>query len=236
MAQVSVAEAAQRLDVHVQRVHQRIADGSLPAVKVGHQWVIEEGDIERLGKRPPGRPLSAQSAWDIVALAHDKSVHLPSPRRSVAERRLKSLMQVARDRDEDRVSADLLHILRNHAERSVHHVSPRDLPDLRQDARLHLSGISHPDSGIASGAFVEAYVSPQDLAQLVDDYLLVPASADSANVILHAIDGAVVPPVDGILDSRVLLAADLAEHHQPRESARSVDLLREFTSQNGRTQ
>ncbi len=235
MAQVSVAEAAQRLDVHVQRVHQRIADGSLPAVKVGHQWVIEEVDIQLLGKRPSGRPLSAQSAWDIVALAHDRRVHLPSPRQSAAERRLESLMQVARDLDEDRISAELRNVLRSRAERIAHHASPQDLPELRRDPRLHPSGLSHPDSGIASGALVEAYASLNDLAHLADDYLLMPASADSANVVLHAIDRAVVPPVDGILDSLLLLAADLAEHHQPRESARAVNLLREVTSQDGRT-
>lgn len=42
MARVSVAEAARRLGVGVPRIHQRIADGSLRAERLGSQWVVDE--------------------------------------------------------------------------------------------------------------------------------------------------------------------------------------------------
>ena len=42
---VSVVEAAEMLGVHPQRIHQRIREGSLPAEKVGNQWVVEMDDF-----------------------------------------------------------------------------------------------------------------------------------------------------------------------------------------------
>ena len=70
MASVSVAEAAKSLGVGVSRIHQRIADGSLRAERVGSQWVVDELSLLRVAERHrPGRPLSARSAWAIIALA-----------------------------------------------------------------------------------------------------------------------------------------------------------------------
>ena len=58
---VSVAEAAAMLDVHPQRVHERIREGSLPAEKVGHQWAVERDDLRRIMNHTgPGRPLSSK--------------------------------------------------------------------------------------------------------------------------------------------------------------------------------
>ncbi|HEY5180396.1 MAG TPA: helix-turn-helix domain-containing protein [Dermatophilaceae bacterium] len=69
---VSVAEAAAMLDVHPQRVHERIREGSLPAEKVGHQWAVERDDLRRIMNHTgPGRPLSSKSAWDLLAVATD---------------------------------------------------------------------------------------------------------------------------------------------------------------------
>ena len=53
MGQVSVAEAADRMGVGVQRIHRRIAEGSLRAERVGHQWVIDEVDLIPLLVRMP---------------------------------------------------------------------------------------------------------------------------------------------------------------------------------------
>ena len=70
MAHVSVAEAARRLGVGVPRIHRRIAAGSLRAERIGSQWVVDELSLLRAGEyREPGRPLSARSAWAIIALA-----------------------------------------------------------------------------------------------------------------------------------------------------------------------
>lgn len=72
MASVSVAQAAERLGVSVPRIHQRIADGSLLAERIGAQWVIDERSLLRTQERSKaGRPLSARSAWAVVAVAEN---------------------------------------------------------------------------------------------------------------------------------------------------------------------
>jgi hypothetical protein len=120
--------------------------------------------------------------------------------------------------------------LRNRAARRLYRASPLDLPDLRADERVLLSGLSHPQSGIASGDLVEGYVRAGDLDPLVQAYLLIPVAAGAAPVILH------VMPAEAPDDLRdiplLLLAADLAEHRGPREEARAAELLRELADRN----
>ena len=236
MARISVAEAASRLGVNVQRVHQRIADGSLPAERVGHQWTVEDADVARLHGRPTGRPLSARSAW-VLALVAAAEVSTASefaaPDRSRARVRLRRLLDDARElsaaQDQEAASAELAarlrSLLRGRAERRLFRASPRDLPDLRSDARVALSGISLPQAGIASADIVEGYAAASDAGALVDDFLLMDADHRSANVVLHVLDPAtawlhVVRP-----DHWLLMAADLAEHHRPRETARAARIV-----------
>lgn len=52
---------------------------------------------------------------------------------------------------------------RNHADRVGYRAAPRDLPALRDDARLTPSGLSHPQSGLASGDLAEGYVNATDV-------------------------------------------------------------------------
>ncbi len=229
MGRVGVVEAAGRLGVHVQRVHQRIADGSLPAEKVGRDWLIDEVDLSRIDKRPAGRPPSPRSAWNVLLVAADKDPSgLPPGKLAAAERWLRRLQRSAQREDEDVVVAQLRHLLGNRAERREYHVAPRDLDALRGEARMKLSGVSASQSGIASGDLVESYVSAPLGEDIVDDYLLVPAPHDIANVVLHLYDEAAIPvDVDLLVPSKLLVAVDLAEYHGPRESAKAVELVRE---------
>jgi excisionase family DNA binding protein len=249
MGQVSVAEVAKRLGVGVQRVHQRIADGSLPAERVGSQWVVNEADILPLSdRRGPGRPLSPRSAWALVAIAAAQAPEGPyqepssaswlralaPAERSRAKRRLNDLLAVLPSDPSSEAYADavpilaarLRSLLRNRADRRPYRASPRDLEDIRGDDRLLLAGLSHPNSGISSGDIVEAYLAEVHRDDLVDDFLLDEVSRDSdANVILHVVANSAAawqPPVD----RPILLAADLAEHRSPREQARAAELLR----------
>lgn len=117
--------------------------------------------------------------------------------------------------------------LRNRAKRRLYRASPRDFPDLRNDDRIALSGLSHPNSGIASGDLVEGYVAGHALDAIVDDYLLSPVSDENvANVVLHIASDSVPDKLGDI--APLLLAADLAEHRRPREEARASELLREL--------
>lgn len=258
MSKVSVSEAADRLGVNAQRVHQRIADGSLPAIRIGHQWVIDEADLARLDRRPAGRPLSAKSAWSlaIVAAALDAdgfpqshpsasvSGSQPTPApvaselapwdRSRARARLRQLLDKAvpsqGNDDESQaadIAAELRSLLRKRAQRHLWRSAPRDLEELRSDGRISLSGISLPSSGLASADIVEGYIAEQHLDNLVDEFLLREAVHAEANVVLHVVNSAVMPHGEFKPDGWLLLAADLAEHHRPREIAKAAQLVRQ---------
>lgn len=49
-------EAASLLGVTVQRIHQFITEGRLPAQKMGRDYVINDEDLRLVGNRKPGRP------------------------------------------------------------------------------------------------------------------------------------------------------------------------------------
>ena len=222
---VSVTEAAQILGVHPQRIQQRIREGSLPAVKVGHQWAIERNELHRFRYPPrPGRPLSTKSAWDLLAVVSgaEAAARLSPSARSRARSRLRSLLAHASSADR------IAHTLRNRAERALFVASPRDLPDIREDDRVHLSGVSTPDSNLSAGVVAEGYVYAHDRNALVDDYLLAPASRSRANVILHVVpsdnaDRAAIA-LHTAATSPLALAADLAEYDGIRERAEAVRL------------
>jgi excisionase family DNA binding protein len=235
--QISVSEAAERLGVTPHRVRQRIQNGSLPAERVGHRWGIDEADLlPLLEKGRAGRPLSERSAWALVDHAD------PSP---AARAALSLLAPSERQRTEERWSSITSHVqgtddvagfarllremLSGRAERQVLRANNRDLPDLRADTRLALSGVSDPRAGIAAGDIVEGYVARGHLEQVVRDYLLAPAVGRSqrqrANVVLHSSSRTVDPP-----PPLLLVAADLADHRTPREESRAAEILDELTA------
>jgi len=243
MAQLSVAQAAERLDVKVQRVHQLIADGSLRAERIGRQWVVDDADLARLDRRPSGRPLSAKSAWVLALLAGDsnmsyQSVARISPAdRSKARTRLRELLDESEElasgsrrgrasAPEDMIAKKLRLLLQSRAERMSFKVSPRDLEDLRADPRVVLAGVSLPASRIASGDIVEGYVAADELEAVVEEFLLSESGHSEANVVLHVPSQSV--PTDWVNpDNWLVLAADLAEHHRPREHSRAAEVVLE---------
>lgn len=225
-AYLSVAEAAKFLGVHPQRIHQRIREGSLPAEKVGHQWAVERSDLRRIEHHAgPGRPLSAKSAWDLIAVsASDRDASRLSPSaRSRARSRLRNLLAHASSAELDEAAALIMNALRNRAERVLFVASPRDLSDVRDDARVHLSGVSLPASNMSVGAVAEGYVSCGDVEDLVEHYLLSPADHSRANVILHVVPSwADHPALDDVAQSPLVLAADLAQHDGVREKNEAI--------------
>ena len=239
MGQLSVAEAARRLGVGVPRVHQRIANGSLPATRVGSQWIIDEAALVSLAESgAPGRPLSQRSAWALVAVSQaDQRIlkALAPVERSRARDRLCRLLALATGAPSEAqihaVAALLRSWLRHRAGRRLYSASPRDLPDLREDDRTVLSGVSQARSGMASGNLVEGYVGADDLAAIIDDYLLSPiTNGRNTNVVLHIGSGIFPVAIGGI--APLMLAADLAEHRGPREESLAAEILREIGDQN----
>jgi excisionase family DNA binding protein len=229
MANLSVAEAARRLGVGVPRIHQRIADGSLRAERIGSQWVVDELSLLRVAERKrPGRPLSARSVWAIVAVAegdHEALAELAPVERARARARLEDLVALvsehAKAEADVRETASVLRSLfRNRAKREVRKAAIDDLPALRDNARW-ASFINASVSGIASSD-VEGYLAVDDVNPLDQDFLLMPGDSE-ANVVIHVLpQGQKAYP-----DSKLLLAADLAEHRGPREELRAAELLRE---------
>jgi excisionase family DNA binding protein len=53
---LTAAEVAARLGLSVSGVKKMIAEGRLPARKVGWCWVIDAADLESVTVRPVGRP------------------------------------------------------------------------------------------------------------------------------------------------------------------------------------
>ncbi len=238
VGRIGVAEAARRLGVSPSRVHRRIADGSLPAERIGAQWVIDETSLPLVAeRRTAGRPLSERSAWALIAASRGDDAALAgltAVERRRAEKRLAEILGVVlvvgapTEEATQEVARLLRSLLRNRASRQLWRASVRDLPDLREDCRLTLSGLSDSSSGIAAGDLVEGYVFRNQLEAVVRDYLLIEESVEPrGNVILHV--GPIVP-APGEEIGPLLLAADLAEHRRPREEARASELLRELAS------
>jgi excisionase family DNA binding protein len=229
MANVSVAEAARRLGVGVPRVHKRIADGSLGAERIGSQWVVDELSLLRVAERnEPGRPLSARSAWAIIALAEgdDKALSRLAPsERARAKSRLNELLNLVSKRPQGeaevrRIASALRLMFRNRADRVLRKAADADLPGLRDDARWQ-SIASLAVIGIAASD-VDGYLAGRDVDSLSRDFLLMPADSD-ANVVIH-----VLPEGQRVYsDSKLRLAADLADQRGPREELRAGELLRE---------
>lgn len=230
MSLISVPEAAHRLGVTRARVQQRIKDGSLPAQKVGREWAIDEADLRAVAHQRPGRPLSPASARDLVAVSAGRADQLSPWAKSRARGRLADLFREAsHQHDLDEFAALMGRVLGGRAERKLYRASPLDLPALRDDPRLRLSGVSAPSAQMSAADLVEGYVVAVDLEALERDHLLSPARNDRANVVLHVI-------VEGsgqerYLDGDLVVAADLAEHPGPRERGRAQELLIELAQE-----
>jgi len=53
---LTTKQAAKILKINDSRVRQLILDGRLPAQKLGHVWMIQEKDLQKVVDRKPGRP------------------------------------------------------------------------------------------------------------------------------------------------------------------------------------
>lgn len=217
MELMSAKEAAAYLGLSLPRAYQLIHEGSLPARKVGGGWVIDGSDLERLKSRPPGRPMSPKSAWNFL-LGSDR------PMEPWEARRVRLARSRLQNGDRESWPDSLRHSVANRAARRLYEVAAADVEDLRSDARVHLSGVSHPRSEISDASLVEGYVRSEHITGLLSEFLAVPSKPSSANVILHVPPASVDVALDRAVASPLVIAADLAEHLGPRERSRAVAL------------
>lgn len=233
MAKISVAEAAKQLGVGLSRVHRRIAAGSLRAERIGSQWVVDELSVLNVAERKePGRPLSARSAWAIIALevGDDQALARLAPvERSRAQSRLDELLALANsaahsEGEVRQISSTLRRMFQNRANLVLRKGASADLPLIGADFRWE-SRISPVVSSIAN-VEVNGYLAAESVDALCADYLLLPAE-DDANVVIHVLpDGQQAYP-----KSRLQLAADLADLRGPREELRAAELVGEVAGE-----
>lgn len=255
MGLMSISEAAGRLGVSPQRVHQLLESGALVGQRPGHEWLIDEADLPRSRRQVGGRPLSPSSAWALLVYAHDPArarALLSAPDRSRARQRLRELARLRHEmlhcpagddpadledpiglqspssagNEVEVLSGQLSLQLRNRADRRIFIAAGLDLEDLRVDARVRAAGVSLPIAEIFASDMVEAYVDQQDLDDLVNDYLLDPSRPGRSNVVLHVIPHEVRELAAAVpVDFWLLVAADLNEHAGAREFLRALRLL-----------
>lgn len=161
-----------------------------------------------------------------VAASSQAAAGLSPSARSRTRSRLRNLIVHASSAQPDDAAAHLAHALRNRAVRALFVASPRDLPDVRDDERVHLSGVSLTESNTSAGGVADGYVSSDDLEDLVVDHLLSPAPRPRANVILHVVAPGTEHPamadLDAMARSPLALAADLSEYDGVREMNEAI--------------
>jgi hypothetical protein len=201
------------------RVRRLAADGRLPARKVGHDWVF---DADLLGsapqiKRGRGRPFAAENALGILFLASGVKADWLRPHVRARLQRLASSAVLK-----------LLPRLRLRAERTSYLAPDSIVRRLARDRKFVLSGVSGSEEHgmrLASSNVLEGYIDEGRLRELEYRYALEPIAEQSANLIVHAIDGALLP--ESRVMPRAVVAADLADSADERSRRVGEQLLRE---------
>ncbi len=215
---LSVHETSTRLGVTPVRVRQLISAGELPATRVGRQWVLQEADVERFSPQRRGRPISEASAWAFLHYLSSEHDGFWDVSREVRAQHALWARQL-RDLPDMLRPTPLVGLVRNRAKTVLLSADRDEIPDLRRDPALTISGVSHPEAGLLSNAEVEGYVSRQKFERLRREWLLVPAAPKDANVILHVATAVPAPlPIAAV-------AADLAEHRGAREQGQASQIL-----------
>jgi len=159
--------------------------------------------------------MSSAMAWYLILML--SGVARPPGARPTELTRLRQ--KLARLRVEDQPATLLRSWLGRRAELRLYSVAPADLPELRNDARIVISGISDARAGLSSAAELEGYVAPEHLDTVVSEYLLSEVGRPNVFLHVHALEGPQAP--------LGVVLADLADHNSPREEGRLADLLRE---------
>lgn len=205
--EVSVAEAADLLGVSPRRVRQMIDAGRVQARQVGGQWLVEAASLPSSPHR--GRPMAADVAWAMLAEVAPEHF-TPDEAYRWRQRRNK----LVRDPEPERLLSSWV---ASRARRMS--FESRGSAALLEDERVVPSGMSDPRSEIAAGDIVEGYVRESDLAAVRRAHLLRPGGHRSS-VVLHVAEQLPKSPVPPLV-----LAADLAEHDEPRALSRARELI-----------
>jgi excisionase family DNA binding protein len=233
MSDLSVAEAAQRLQVSPRRVRALLEDGRLPGRQVAGRWLLPSRAVDhrQQGAPTPGRPLSPASAWHalaILAKANDSISHLPAPVRSRARRRAETLRNISPPAE---IGKRWQSALAQRAEVREYYAHPSVLGRLLDEPKVVRSGISAvgdhgADLMVIGGA--ECYVRSRDLPHLESKYALSPEiDIARANVRVHAVANERAAEWLFLHDvaPAAVVAADLIERDSSRDRTAGVKLV-----------
>ena len=218
MSSIGVSQAADRLDVSRQRVLQMIAEGRLPAKRVGRSWAVAEVDLAR-HISPSSRPLSFQMSRAFLALSGGERPQVDPKELSRLRKHMHRLVREVRDGD----PANLLRsLLAKRAVRGELSVAEADLPDVLADPRLIISGVSHRVAGMSSPRMGEGYVDERNAQEFFDDHFIIqPDDRARANLVVHV--AMVIPKI-----SPIVIAADLADYREGREDRQARRVLEQW--------
>jgi hypothetical protein len=221
---LSVPDASEELARSQQRVRKLIYDGVLPASKVGGSWVIDRSAVRLLArkKQRPGRPLSANNAWAVLALlAGEHPAWVRPDVRSRLRRRLENAgwVESALEAAEGRSAVAGLWLPAD------------DLERLAKEFPLVRSGLSANGAGLDLLRYreeaVDAYLAEEILSVIEKRFLPERVAASDANAILR------VPSIPWVLQHGheappAVAAADILGHRDPRVDRAARERLREL--------
>lgn len=214
---VGVAEAARRLGVSPRRVRQMIADGRLPARRIGRVWAINERDLDTIRLRPAHRPWKPASAWAVLAAAGGAlPAALSASQRHRALRRLQAGLE------------NIVALLSERACRRTFYAHPADI-----DRIIAVPGVVRTAANAADELGIdlmgsgpaEAYVASSVLEEIAARFH-VEERSERPNLVLRVVDDAHWPFPDGMVVAPPAVAAvDLLESGDERARRAGAKLL-----------
>jgi excisionase family DNA binding protein len=215
---LSVAAAAQRLGVSDRRVRQLLAAATLRGERVGRDWVVDSGDLERhrRARRHAGRPWRPAAAWAVLALADGQDPDVPAVERSRARRRLA-----------DHGLVGLADRLRHRARLQRFYGHPAAVERLLGEPGVVAGGVTAAGGhgvGLIGGDVNEAYVPRGHFATVVKRYAL-EEDPERPNLLLRVVDDDVWPFEAGTnIAPRPVVAVDLLESDDDRSRRAGLEL------------
>jgi len=222
---LSLPQAASALGLSSSRIQALVAQGRLPASKIGGRWLIERAAVDRRRREESlrGRPFASHNAWALLFLASGEEIDGIDPsvrsrlRRAIALEGLETLGPRLVRR------AEPLHF-------DAH---PGEISHILDDPVLVRSGISAAGAhglDLTSGPEADGYVRAGSLEKFSADHALRPARK-AGNLHLRAVpDSAWRFLQDAALAPIAAVALDLAEDPDPRSSRVGRAALRDLPS------